>query len=283
VDIQGQIDAWLTRLANERKASPHTIEGYRRDLAKLVRYMQTQQIASFDMLMPHRMRGFIAAEHRDGLSPKSLQRLLSSCRSLFRQLTREGMLAHDPLAGVRGPKVHRKLPEVLDVDEATALVEGEGGEALNVRDRAMLELFYSSGLRLSELIGLRWLDLDLDAGEVYRASGPPCDCRAACPGRVRRTRGGVAGIPWPPRRTGQSAYRASTDESACTAPGFRQTRASAFAAAHLRQPHAGIFRRSACRAGIAGACRHCHHADLYALGFPAPGQGLRRSSSAGEA
>jgi integrase/recombinase XerC len=166
VDIQGQIDAWLTRLANERKASPHTIEGYRRDLAKLVRYMQTQQIASFDMLMPHRMRGFIAAEHRDGLSPKSLQRLLSSCRSLFRQLTREGMLAHDPLAGVRGPKVHRKLPEVLDVDEATALVEGEGGEALNVRDRAMLELFYSSGLRLSELIGLRWLDLDLDAGEV---------------------------------------------------------------------------------------------------------------------
>jgi integrase/recombinase XerC len=100
------------------------------------------------------------------LSPKSLQRLLSSCRSLFRQLTREGLLTHDPLAGVRGPKVHRKLPEVLDVDEATALVEGEGDDALNLRDRAMLELFYSSGLRLSELTGLRWLDLDLDAGEV---------------------------------------------------------------------------------------------------------------------
>jgi integrase/recombinase XerC len=166
VDIQGQIDAWLTRLANERKASPHTIEGYRRDLGKLVRYMQTQQIDSFDTLIPQRMRGFVAAEHRAGLSPKSLQRLLSSCRSLFRQLTREGLLTHDPLAGVRGPKVHRKLPEVLDVDEATALVEGEGDEALNLRDRAMLELFYSSGLRLSELIGLRWLDLDLDAGEV---------------------------------------------------------------------------------------------------------------------
>jgi integrase/recombinase XerC len=85
---------------------------------------------------------------------------------LFRQLTREGLLAHDPLAGVRGPKVHRKLPQVLDVDEATALVEGDGDDALGVRDRAMLELFYSSGLRLSELIGLHWLDLDLDAGEV---------------------------------------------------------------------------------------------------------------------
>ena len=166
MDAQGQIDAWLTRMASERKASPHTIEGYRRDLTKLLRYMQSQQITSFDALVPNRMRGFIAAEHRAGLSPKSLQRLLSSCRSLFRQLTREGLLAHDPVAGVRGPKVHRKLPEVLDVDEATALVEGEGDDALGVRDRAMLELFYSSGLRLSELIGLRWLDLNLDAGEV---------------------------------------------------------------------------------------------------------------------
>jgi integrase/recombinase XerC len=166
VDVQAQIDAWLVRLAHERKASPHTLEGYRRDLSKLVRYVESQQLTSFDSLTPHCMRSFIAAEHRGGLSPKSLQRLLSSCRSLFRQLTREGVLAHDPLAGVRGPKVHRKLPEVLDVDEATALLEGEADEALGLRDRAMLELFYSSGLRLSELIGLRWLDLDLDAGEV---------------------------------------------------------------------------------------------------------------------
>jgi integrase/recombinase XerC len=166
VDAQNQIDTWLARLASERKASPHTIDGYRRDLSKLLRFMQAQQIASFAALEPNRMRGFVAAEHRAGLSPKSLQRLLSSCRSLFRQLTREGLLAHDPLAGVRGPKVHRKLPQVLDVDKATALVEGDGDDGLAVRDRAMLELFYSSGLRLSELIGLRWLDLDLDAGEV---------------------------------------------------------------------------------------------------------------------
>jgi integrase/recombinase XerC len=166
VNAQGQIDAWLARLANERQSSPHTIDAYRRDLTKLTAFMERQQIASFDKLDAHRMRGFIASEHRAGLSPKSLQRLLSSCRSLFRQLTREGLLAHDPLAGVRGPKVHRKLPQVLDVDEATALVEGDGDDALGVRDRAMLELFYSSGLRLSELIGLRWLDLDLDTGEV---------------------------------------------------------------------------------------------------------------------
>jgi integrase/recombinase XerC len=160
------VEAWLARLAGERKASVHTVDGYRRDLAKLLRYMEAQQIENFDTLDSHRMRSFVAAEHRAGLAPKSLQRLLSSCRSLFRQLNREGTLSHDPTAGVRGPKVHRKLPQVLDVDEATSLVETDGGGSLGVRDRAMLELFYSSGLRLSELIGLRWIDLNLDDGEV---------------------------------------------------------------------------------------------------------------------
>jgi integrase/recombinase XerC len=163
---QQHVDAWLARLSGERKASVHTVDGYRRDLAKLLRWMEAQGMAGFSALEPNRMRGFVAAEHRAGLSPKSLQRLLSSCRSLFRQLTREGLLDHDPLAGVRGPKVHRKLPQVLDVDEATALVEAPAEGALTLRDRAMRELFYSSGLRLSELTGLRWIDLDLQQGEV---------------------------------------------------------------------------------------------------------------------
>jgi integrase/recombinase XerC len=161
-----EVDGWLGRLAGERHASPHTVAGYRRDLAKLLRFMQTQQLTSFDALDANRMRTFVAGEHRAGLAPKSLQRLLSSCRSLFRQLNREGLLAVDPLLGVRGPKVRRKLPQVLDVDEASALVETDSGGKLAVRDRAMLELFYSSGLRLSELVGLRWIDLDLDGGEV---------------------------------------------------------------------------------------------------------------------
>lgn len=161
-----QIDRWLDRLADERHASPHTVAGYRRDLAKLLRFMQAQQLASFDALDANRMRTFVAGEHRGGLAPKSLQRLLSSCRSLFRQLNREGQLDGDPLLGVRGPKVRRKLPQVLDVDEAGALVETDSGGKLAVRDRAMLELFYSSGLRLSELVSLRWLDLSLDDGEV---------------------------------------------------------------------------------------------------------------------
>ncbi len=144
----------------------HTVSAYRRDLAKLLRHMQARNFASFDALDSNAMRAFVAAEHRAGLAPKSLQRLLSSCRSLFRQLNREGTMAGDPMLGVRGPKVRRKLPQVLDVDEASALVEADSGGKLAVRDRAMLELFYSSGLRLSELVGLRWIDVDIDGGEV---------------------------------------------------------------------------------------------------------------------
>ncbi|WP_449426974.1 tyrosine recombinase XerC [Rhodanobacter umsongensis] len=170
---ESQVEHWLTRLTGERHASPHTVAGYRRDLAKLLRFMQEHGLSSFNALDANVMRSFVASEHRrrtktaeNGLAPKSLQRLLSSCRSLFRQLNREGQLASDPLLGVRGPKVRRKLPQVLDVDEAGALVETDSGGKLAARDRAMLELFYSSGLRLSELVGLRWVDLDLDGGEV---------------------------------------------------------------------------------------------------------------------
>nr|WP_221195441.1 tyrosine recombinase XerC [Luteibacter sp. Sphag1AF] len=160
------MEAFLRHYAAERAPSAHTLSAYRRDLEKLVRFMEAEGLASFDGLAPDRLRGMIAREHRGGLAPNSIQRLLSACRSLFRYLTREGHLAHDPAAGVRGPKVRRKLPEVLDADEAKELVETDVGGSLAPRDRAMLELFYSSGLRLSELVGLRWGDLDLADGQV---------------------------------------------------------------------------------------------------------------------
>ena len=195
---ESQVERWLARLADERHASPHTIAGYRRDLAKLLRFMQAQELASFDALDANVMRAFVAGEHRGGLAPKSLQRLLSSCRSLFRQLNREGLLAGEPMLGVRGPKVRRKLPQVLDVDEATALIETDSGGKLAVRDRAMLELFYSSGLRLSELCGLRWIDLDLDGGEV-RVLGKGSKTRIVPVGRhavaALRALGAAHGMP----------------------------------------------------------------------------------------
>jgi integrase/recombinase XerC len=156
--------AWLQGLAVERQLSPHTLAAYRRDLDALLQWCALHAIDDWPALHAESLRGFIAAEHRRGLAPKSLQRLLSSCRSLLRHLLAEGRIAASPASGLRAPKAPRRLPQVLDVDEVQHLVEVEGDDRLARRDRAMLELFYSSGLRLAELCRLRWADLDLDEG-----------------------------------------------------------------------------------------------------------------------
>ena len=157
---------WLDALRIERGASTHTLAAYRADAEALLAWCAQRGIEEFERLDPEAVRLFLAGAHRAGLSPKSLQRRLSACRGLFRFLLKQGRLRRDPSAGVRGPKAPRKLPQVLDADEAQALVQLEGSDPLSLRDRAMLELFYSSGLRLSELCGLRWMDLDLESGSA---------------------------------------------------------------------------------------------------------------------
>ena len=146
--------------------SAHTLDAYRRDLDALDAWARVQGIDDATTLHAEQLRAFVAAEHRRGLSPKSLQRRLSAVRSHFQWLLKHGRIAVNPAAGVRAPKAPRKLPQVLDVDEAMRLVEVPTDVPLGQRDRALLELFYSSGLRLSELCALRWRDLDLDEGQV---------------------------------------------------------------------------------------------------------------------
>jgi len=160
------VDCYLQRMRVERALSPHTIAAYQRDLGKLVQWCQQQGLSDWQPLRADHLRQFLAAQHRLSLSPKSLQRLLSACRGLFRELQRHDLITLDPSTGLRGPKAARKLPQVLDVDEMKALVELPGEDPVSRRDRAMLELFYSSGLRLSELVGLRWSDIDLQDGLV---------------------------------------------------------------------------------------------------------------------
>ena len=158
------VGEFLSYLQVERRVSPHTLDGYRRDLETLSAWSDAH--GGMIGLDEAAVRAFIAAEHRRGLSPKSLQRRLSAVRSFYRWLLKHGRIVANPAAGVRAPKAPRKLPQVLDADEAKALVEVPTDVPLGLRDRAMLELFYSSGLRLSELCGLRWRDLHLDDGLV---------------------------------------------------------------------------------------------------------------------
>ena len=160
------IDAFLEHLRVERAMSVHTLDAYRRDLDALAGWAQARGLDDLVRLDAAQLREFVAAEHRRGLAPKSLQRRLSACRSYYAWLLKNGVIPASPAAGLRAPKAPRRLPQVLDVDEAVRLVEVPTDVPLGLRDRALLELFYSSGLRLSELCGLRWRDLHDDAGLV---------------------------------------------------------------------------------------------------------------------
>lgn len=153
-------------LRDERRYSAHTLSAYQRDLNSLAQWMRDQGIAEWSALRNEQLRQASAQAHRDGLGAKSLQRRLSAWRSFFRWMVKHGQLKAAPSDGLRAPKAPRKLPQVLDVDQMQALVEVPTDSTLGLRDRAMLELFYSSGLRLSELCALRWQGLDLADGLV---------------------------------------------------------------------------------------------------------------------
>ena len=161
VATPASVEAFLAHLAGERQVSTHTLDAYRRDLVALAGWAAPRGVA-VDALDGDHLRGFVADEHRRGCAPKTLQRRLSACRSFYGWMLRHGRIAANPAAGLRAPKAPRKLPKVLDPDEAKLLVETPVEAPLGLRDRALLELFYSSGLRLAELCGLRWAQVDLD-------------------------------------------------------------------------------------------------------------------------
>ncbi|MGY6630244.1 MAG: tyrosine recombinase XerC [Wenzhouxiangella sp.] len=160
------IAAFLEHARDELGLSPATLNAYRRDLGRFAAWADRHECAGVDQISHADVRGWAAAEHRRGLSPRSIQRALSALRRWFRFLRREGLHDGDPTADVRAPKQAPKLPRPLDIDQLTALLDIPEEDDLAVRDRAMLELFYASGLRLSELAGLDWNRLDLEQGLV---------------------------------------------------------------------------------------------------------------------
>ena len=161
----GPVEAYLEHLRVERNVSAHTRDAYQRDLAALCAWAAMRSRGVLE-LRNDEIRAFVASEHRRGLSPKSLQRRLSACRSFYLWLLKRGRIDANPADAIRAPKAARKLPQVLDVDEAVQLVEVATDAPLGLRDRALLELFYSSGLRLSEVCALKWADLDFAQGLV---------------------------------------------------------------------------------------------------------------------
>ena len=164
--MKRHVDNFLVYLKNERGLSARTITAYQRDLKLLLQFLEKEEIDRPEQVTQHHIRSFIAQRHRQGLGGKSLQRLLSAVRSLFRWLLREGLAEHNPATPVKAPKSPRHLPATIDADSIGQLLEIPCDTPLAIRDKAIMELFYSSGLRLSELASLRWEQLDLASGMV---------------------------------------------------------------------------------------------------------------------
>ena len=160
--LADDIDRYLTALANERQASPHTVAAYRRDLDRLRAHAPAQT----EDVRGHHIRAFAARLHARGLAPRSIARTLSGVRGFFAWLVRRGELGGNPAAGIRAPKQQARLPKTMDADQTSQLFEGEPKDDLELRDRAIAELLYGSGLRLAELVGANVGDLDLDEGVI---------------------------------------------------------------------------------------------------------------------
>lgn len=165
--MQSQLEAWLLELRAGRQLSAHSLEAAQRDLAQVMQFCHDQDIDGWSRLQPADVRQWLASLRRKNYAPASMARMLSSLRSFFRYLQRQGLVNNNPAQGIRAPRGEKRLPRTLDVDRAGQLLDQLPADTVpEVRDRAMLELLYSSGLRLSELTGLDLPDLDLAAGQV---------------------------------------------------------------------------------------------------------------------
>lgn len=163
---QDTLHGFLAHLRNERQYSPLTVENYARDIRRLIELAGT---TSLDELKSHHIRRYVAQLHGQGLGGKTLARMLSAWRGFYAYLMRDHRHKGNPCIGLRAPKSACNLPHALSPDEAVRMVElPTHDEPLSIRDKAMFELFYSSGLRLAELVGLdlESMQHDINAGEV---------------------------------------------------------------------------------------------------------------------
>jgi integrase/recombinase XerC len=172
------IERFLHHLKVEKRYSPHTLTGYTHELGKF----RADYSGDLRSVKTHDVTLYVGTLRHQGLQAKSIQRALSTLRSFYNYLHKQGEVAVNPAAVARAPRTKRKLPQVLDADQANRLFDAKATTPLELRDRAMLELFYGAGLRLAELVGLDISDLDLQSG-LARVTGKGNKTRLAPLGR----------------------------------------------------------------------------------------------------
>ncbi|WP_415883211.1 tyrosine recombinase XerC [Neptuniibacter sp. QD72_48] len=160
------LEQFLHYLATERQLSPHTLDNYSRDLNKLLDFTEQQTLTEWSSVEVKHIRQYVAMLHRKDLAGSSIQRSLSAIRSFYNFLSRESVVEQNPAAAVQAPKSPRKLPSTLDVDQMGTLLDVPVTDNISARDAAMMELMYSSGLRVSELVAIDLYSLDLSEGSL---------------------------------------------------------------------------------------------------------------------
>lgn len=158
------LTAYLEYISAERGLAALTLDNYQRDLKLLFQHLAS---TTLDKALAHDIRRIVARLHAQGLSGKSLARILSSWRGFYRYLNLRQGYSHNPCDGLRAPKHRRALPHSLSVEQAQQLLDTHTDDALDVRDSAIFELFYSSGLRLTELASLTMSQLDIAQAEIH--------------------------------------------------------------------------------------------------------------------
>ncbi|PID47385.1 MAG: tyrosine recombinase XerC [Proteobacteria bacterium] len=167
MNTDNTLQAFLDYLQYERRYSRHTWENYQRDLLHFQRWLSEQgESTSLNEVSEFTVRQWVSHLRRSGMKSRSLQRKLSSLRSYYQYQIKHKVLTLNPATDVRAPKDNKPLPKTLDIEQVTQLLNMQGDDFITVRDKAIIELFYSSGLRLAELAGLQLTDIDLDAALV---------------------------------------------------------------------------------------------------------------------
>lgn len=164
--LLADLEHFYTYIESEKRYSKHTLSAYKRDLRDFVNHCESINIETWSGITEKEVRSFVSAQHRGGLSGRSLQRQLSTIRTLFKFLCRHKIAKNNPAIGIPAPKSSKRLPETLNVDQINALLHSSNKDPLAQRDLAMMELMYASGLRLSELTGLNLIDIDWQQGSL---------------------------------------------------------------------------------------------------------------------
>jgi len=258
--LNDYLDQFIQFLRSEKYYSPHTCSNYRRDLKLFQTYLGERAIDAWEQVAFTDVSGFAAQRHRQGRKSRTIARELSSTRSFFQFLIRNGVIARNPALEVSAPKSDQPLPKTCDAESLDRLLRvGDSSDDLLLRDVAIFELIYSSGLRLAELVSIDLDDIDL------------AEQRLVVTGKGNKTRYLPVGskavsalqrwLKLRPRYCRDEQQKALFLSTARAAP-------------FLRHPPARIEFGFARGAGIARARQHCHDPGVHSPRFSTPGERL---------